>query len=135
MGSHGVGVSRTMAAVIEQYNDENGIVWPLSVAPYQVIVTVVNSKKQDQAELGEKIYNDLKSKGIEVLLDDRNERAGVKFADAELIGIPVRINVGRMAEENVVEFALRRENEKKDINVDEIYGKIMDEFNHQGFSL
>ncbi|MGB3366225.1 MAG: proline--tRNA ligase [Acidaminobacteraceae bacterium] len=135
MGSHGVGVSRTMAAVIEQYNDEKGIIWPLAVAPYHVIVTVVNSKKEDQAELGEKIYNELKAKGIEVLLDDRKERAGVKFTDAELIGIPVRVNVGRMASENVVEFAIRREEEKIEISVDEIYGKIMAEFDHQGFSL
>lgn len=133
MGSHGVGVSRTMAAVIEQYNDENGIIWPLSVAPYQVIITVVNSKKEDQSELGEKIYKDLCAKGIEVLLDDRNERAGVKFADAELIGIPIRINVGRMASENIVEFAIRRENDKSDINVDDIYTKIMEEFDYQGF--
>jgi len=135
MGSHGVGITRTMATVIEQYNDENGIVWPLAIAPFHIIVTVVNSKKAEQQELGEKIYKDLVAKGYEVLLDDRKERAGVKFNDAELIGIPLRINVGRDASEGMVEFALRREGEKHSISVDEIQGRIDAEFDHQGFSL
>lgn len=135
MGSHGVGVSRTMAAVIEQYNDEKGIVWPLSVAPYQVIITVVNVKNEEQLALGEKLYKELSAKGIEVLLDDRNERAGVKFNDAELIGIPVRVNVGRLATDNIVEFALRRSEDKAEISADEVYENIMKEFEAQGFSL
>ncbi len=128
MGSHGIGVSRTMAAIIEQNHDEKGIIWPLVVAPYQIIVTVVNSKKEEQAQLGEKIYEELKAKGYEVLLDDRNERAGVKFNDAELIGIPIRVNVGRRADEGIVEFALRRNSEKEEISIDEVEQKIKEEF-------
>ncbi|WP_352419811.1 proline--tRNA ligase [Proteiniborus sp.] len=135
MGSHGVGVSRTAAAVIEQCHDENGIVWPLSVAPYHVIVTIVNVKNEEQAALGEKLYNELKSSGLEVLLDDRNERAGVKFKDADLIGIPIRITVGKKANEEIVEFSLRREGEKSEISVNDIMDKIKAEFNYQGLEL
>ena len=95
MGSYGVGVSRSMSAIVEQYHDENGIIWPLVIAPYHVIITIINTKKEEQKELGERIYEELTHKGIEVLLDDRNERAGVKFNDRDLIGIPIRITVGK----------------------------------------
>lgn len=132
MGSHGIGVSRTMAAIIEQNYDEKGIIWPLVVAPYHIIITVVNSKKEEQSELGEKLYHELTEQGYEVLLDDRDERAGVKFNDAELIGIPIRINVGRRAGEEVVEFALRREAEKSEISVSELKERIEAEFEVQG---
>lgn len=132
MGSHGIGVSRTMAAIIEQNYDEKGIIWPLVVAPYHIIITVVNSKKEEQKQLGEKLYDELIEKGYEVLLDDRDERAGVKFNDAELIGIPIRINVGRRADEGFVEFALRRESEKIEVSVEEIEEKIKAEFAVQG---
>lgn len=128
MGSYGIGVSRTIAAVAEQNYDDAGIIWPIPVAPYHVIITVVNTKKEDQLKLGKAIYNNLKSKGIEVILDDRNERAGVKFKDAELIGIPIRITVGKMASDNVVEYVLRRTKEKIEIKSEEIYQKIIDEF-------
>lgn len=129
MGSHGIGVSRTLAAVIEQYNDENGIIWPISVAPYQAIVTVVNAKKEDQLELGIKIYEELKAKDIEVILDDRKERAGVKFKDADLIGIPLRINVGKMAAENIVEFSLRKDCVKSEMSVEEAISKVLEAVN------
>lgn len=129
MGSYGIGVSRTVAAVVEQNYDDEGIIWPIPVAPYHVIITVVNTKKEDQLKLGQRIYNDLKSKGIEVILDDRNERAGVKFKDAELIGIPIRITVGKMASDNIVEFVLRKTKEKIEIKSEEIYRKILEEFN------
>ncbi len=128
MGSHGVGISRTLAAIVEQYNDENGIVWPLVVAPYSVIITVINSKKEDQQELGEKIYKELKSKGLEVILDDRKDRAGVKFKDAELIGVPIRVNVGRGATDNLVEYKLRSGGDTKEITADEVYAHVMEEF-------
>ena len=134
MGSHGVGISRTMAAIIEQCYDENGIIWPLSVAPYHVLITIVSIKNEEQLALGEKLYEDLKKAGLEVLLDDRNERPGVKFKDADLIGVPVRITVGRKANENVVEFSLRRDGEKSEINVSEIMGRIKAEFEAQGLS-
>lgn len=135
MGSHGIGVSRTMAAVIEQYNDENGIVWPLAVAPFHVIVTVVNSKKEDQQSLGEKIYSELKAKGVEVLLDDRKERAGVKFKDAELLGIPIRVNVGRDAADNKVEFKLRKDGETQELTADQVFEAVLAEFKNQDFSI
>lgn len=124
MGSHGIGVSRTMAAVVEQYHDDKGIIWPASVAPYQVVVTIVNAKKKDQVELGEKIYAELKANGLEVLLDDRNERPGVKFSDAELIGIPIRVAVGRRANEGVVEFVVRGEEERIEIEAEEVFENI-----------
>lgn len=132
MGSHGVGVSRTAAAVIEQCYDKNGIIWPLSVAPYHVIVVIVNTKNEEQTNLGEKLYSELSKSGLEVLLDDRSERAGVKFKDADLIGIPIRITVGKKANENIVEFSLRRDGEKSEISVDEIMDKIKAEFSYQG---
>ncbi|RKD33808.1 proline--tRNA ligase [Thermohalobacter berrensis] len=135
MGSYGVGVSRTMAAIIEQSHDENGIIWPLSVAPYHVVITIVNVKKDEQIELGEKLYKELSSKGIEVLLDDRKERPGVKFKDADLIGIPIRITVGRKANENIVEFVLRRDGEKIEVKADEVFEKIKEEFERQNLKL
>lgn len=95
MGSYGVGVSRSMAAIVEQYHDEYGIIWPLVVAPYHIIITIINTKNEEQKQLGEKIYKELLDEGLEVLLDDRNERAGVKFNDRDLIGIPIRITVGK----------------------------------------
>lgn len=135
MGSYGVGVSRTMAAIIEQNHDEKGIIWPLSVAPYHVIITIVSTKKEEQVNLGEKLYKELMDKGIEVLLDDRNERPGVKFNDADLIGIPIRITVGRKASENIVEFVLRGTGEKIEISSDEVYERIKAEFDRQGLKL
>ena len=119
MGCYGIGVSRCMAAIIEQSSDENGIVWPVSVAPYHVIVVPVNTKNEEQVELAEKIYEELKKKGIDVLIDDRNERAGVKFKDADLIGIPVRINVGKGASENKVEFIKRKGYEMTEMSSEE----------------
>ncbi|SHH75504.1 prolyl-tRNA synthetase [Caloranaerobacter azorensis DSM 13643] len=135
MGSYGVGISRTMAAIIEQNYDEKGIIWPLSVAPYHVIITIVSTKKEEQVNLGEKLYKELMDKGIEVLLDDRNERPGVKFNDADLIGIPIRITVGRKASENIVEFVLRATGEKVEISSDEVYERIKAEFEKQGLKL
>ena len=113
MGSYGVGVTRTVAAVVEQYHDDDGIIWPLSVAPYSIVVTVVNIKDETQISLGNKIYEQLKQKGLEVLIDDRDERAGVKFKDRDLIGIPIRITVGKRAGENIVEFSLRKDPKNK----------------------
>lgn len=111
MGCYGIGVSRTMAAVIEQNHDDNGIIWPPSIAPYHVIITIVNTRDQQQMELAETIYEELTKSGLEVLMDDRDERAGVKFKDADLIGIPVRITVGKKAAEGKVEYKLRKESE------------------------
>ncbi len=115
MGCYGIGVSRTMAAIVEQYHDENGIIWPVAVAPYHAIVSVVNVKDEGQMKLGTEIYEELKSVGIEALLDDRDERAGVKFKDADLMGIPVRITVGKGAVSGMVEYKLRKEADKVDM--------------------
>lgn len=116
MGCYGIGVTRCMAAIIEQSSDESGIIWPVAVAPYHVIVVPVNTKNEEQVKLAEEIYEALRSKGIDVLLDDRNERAGVKFKDADLIGIPVRINVGKGASEDKVEFIIRKDLSLKELN-------------------
>jgi len=120
MGCYGIGVSRTVAAIVEQHHDEHGIVWPLSVAPFQVHVIAVNSKDETQMEVAEKLYQDLLAQGIEVLFDDRNERAGVKFKDADLIGIPLRITVGKRAGEQIVECKVRKSGESSEIPVHEI---------------
>lgn len=120
MGSYGIGVSRTLAAIVDQYSSENSMVWPESVSPYKVLVTVVNMKKDEQVALGEKIYEELKAKGIEVLIDDRPIRVGKKFADGDLIGIPYRITVGKMAGDNIVEFFDRIKDEKNDVEADKI---------------
>ncbi len=112
MGCYGIGVSRTMAAVVEQYHDERGITWPAQVAPFQVHLLVLNSKKDEQRELGDKLYEELSNAGFEVLYDDRHERAGVKFADSDLIGIPHRITVGKLASEGIVECKVRATGEQ-----------------------
>lgn len=115
MGCYGIGVTRTLAAVVEQHHDENGIIWPISIAPYHCIVTVVNTKDEDQMVMAEHIYTSLQNMGIEVLLDDRKERPGVKFKDADLLGIPIRITVGKLASEGKVEYKLRRDTDKTEL--------------------
>ena len=135
MGSYGVGVSRSMAAIIEQYHDENGIIWPLVVAPYHAIITVINVKKEEQKDLGEKLYKQLSEKGIEVLIDDRNESAGVKFNDRDLIGIPIRITVGKKAGENLVEYSLREDGERIEIPANQVMNKVKEEFDKQGLKI
>lgn len=112
MGCYGIGVGRTMAAIIEQLHDENGMIWPRSVAPFEVAVVPINGKNEEQLKAAENIYNDLKAKNIDVLLDDREERAGVKFKDADLIGYPVRITVSpKTVEEGAVEVKIRKTGE------------------------
>lgn len=112
MGCYGIGVTRTMAAIVEQHHDENGIIWPISVAPFHVIITLVNINDEVQKALADEIYAELSKKGIEVILDDRDERPGVKFKDADLLGIPLRITVGKKAVEGIVEFNERIKGEK-----------------------
>jgi len=119
MGCYGIGVTRCMAAAIEQGNDENGIVLPVSIAPFEAIVIPVNSKDEAQISLAEKIYDKLRAKGIDALLDDRAERAGVKFKDADLIGIPLRIVVGKKCSEGIVEYKLRTDEKCSEMNIDD----------------
>ncbi len=118
MGCYGIGVTRTLAAVVEQHHDENGIIWPMSVAPYHVIITLVNPADETQKEVAEKIYDELQKARVEVLLDDRKERPGVKFKDADLLGIPVRITVGKGAAAGMVEYKLRRDADKTEMSVE-----------------
>ena len=109
MGCYGIGVGRTMAAAIEQNNDKDGIIWPRAIAPFEVVVVPVNAKVPEQLELAEKIYGELKTAGVDVLLDDRKERAGVKFKDCDLIGYPIRVTVGPKAvEEGLIELRIRK---------------------------
>ncbi len=112
MGCYGIGVGRTMAAAIEQNHDEHGIIWPRAIAPYEVVVVAVNAKVEEQLAYAEEIYEELRAAGIDVLLDDRRERAGVKFNDCDLIGYPVRIAIGPKTIENgSIEVKLRRTGE------------------------
>ncbi|MBU0278403.1 MULTISPECIES: proline--tRNA ligase [unclassified Gemella] len=127
MGCYGIGVSRLLSAVIEQHNDEYGIIWPKEVAPYQVHLLCLDMKKEEQVKLSEKIYKELNNAKIEVLFDDRNERAGVKFNDADLIGIPLQIIVGKKAQENIVEIKERKTGEKVEYSTDKIL-EIIKEF-------
>ena len=119
MGCYGIGVSRTLAAVIEQHHDEDGIIWPVSVAPYHAIVTLVKPKDEEQAKVAEEIYQSLLAAGVEAVIDDRDERPGVKFKDADLLGFPIRITVGKRAGEGIVEYKLRRDSEKSELSVAE----------------
>ena len=124
MGSYGIGLGRCMAAIAEQYNDENGLIWPLSIAPYKLSIVVISTKDEAQNNLANKIYDYFTSKGIDVLLDDRDERPGVKFKDMDLIGIPYRITVGKNAINNIVEFKARTETDKQDLTYDEVITKL-----------
>lgn len=119
MGCYGIGVSRTLSAIIEQHHDENGIIWPKAVTPYDIHVISVNPKKEDQRELADQIYNQFND-DYKVLYDDRQERAGVKFNDADLIGLPLRIVVGKNASDGIVEVKRRDNGEKEDVHVDDL---------------
>jgi prolyl-tRNA synthetase len=118
MGSYGIGVDRTMAAIVERCHDANGIVWPVRVAPYEVVVTVLNPKDVSTSEAGAQIYEALRASGVDAILDDRDERPGVKFKDAELVGIPFRVTVGpKGLEQKQVEFVRRRDGRKDNLDL------------------
>jgi prolyl-tRNA synthetase len=120
MGSYGIGVERIIAAAVEQNHDDDGIIWPRSLAPFDVVVTITNIKQDDVRQAGEKLYDELKGAGLEVLLDDRDERAGVKFKDADLIGIPYRITIGKKVAEGVVELFDRRTKKSEDVKIGDV---------------
>ena len=128
MGCYGVGVSRTMAAAIEQNNDKDGMIWPVAIAPYEVLVVPVNTKDQASTEKAEEIYSELQRAGIETVIDDRNERPGVKFKDADLIGYPLRVVVGpKTLAEGKLEVKIRRTGEVLMLPLDSDYvGAIKD---------
>ena len=126
MGCYGIGISRVMAAAIEQNHDEFGIIWPKNIAPYLVDVIIANIKDETQVSLGEKIYAELSDNGIEAVLDDRNERAGFKFKDADLIGFPLKIVVGKGAAEGIVEIKDRRTGESSEVKKEDVLQYIRD---------
>ena len=120
MGSYGIGVERILAAAIELHHDEDGIIFPQSIAPFDCLVTIANIRDEAMKSAGEKLYAELQAGGLDVLLDDRDERAGVKFKDADLIGIPFRITVGKKISEGVVELFTRKTKTSEDVKVDEV---------------
>lgn len=127
MGCYGIGISRTMAAAVEQNYDADGIIWPISIAPYHVVIVPVSAKDDFLWEKSLEIYKELQEKGIEVVLDDRDERAGVKFKDADLIGYPIRLTVGKkLKEEGKIELKLRWDKEAKFIDLQDIAKVVMD---------
>ncbi|MGF9911284.1 proline--tRNA ligase [Paenibacillus ehimensis] len=126
MGCYGIGVSRLLSAVLEQHHDEQGIVWPLSLAPYHAHILPVSITDNAQRELAEELYNRLQSLGVEALLDDREERPGVKFKDADLIGLPVRLVVGKRAGERVVEYKERQAPEAESLAVEEAIRRVLE---------
>lgn len=119
MGCYGIGVSRTLAAIVEQFHDEKGIVWPQQVAPFDLHVIPANMKSEAQTALAEKVYQEL-GQAYEILFDDRPERAGVKFADSDLIGLPLRITAGKRADEDMVELKVRKTGEMMDVHISEL---------------
>ncbi|WP_249660112.1 proline--tRNA ligase [Lysinibacillus fusiformis] len=128
MGCYGIGVSRILAAVAEHFQDENGFTWPTQLAPYDIHVVPVNTKDEAQVALADELYGLLKSYRYDVLLDDRAERAGVKFADADLIGLPVRVTVGKKATEGIVEVKFRQTGETFEWKKEEVIDRLNEFF-------
>lgn len=126
MGSYGIGLERCMAAVVEQHNDEHGILWPKAIAPFALAIVIVSMKDEEQVRVANELYMACKEAGIDVLLDDRKERPGVKFKDMELVGIPVRITVGRGISEGVVELRERTASENINVSIDEAVKRVQE---------
>jgi prolyl-tRNA synthetase len=124
MGSYGIGVERIMSAAVEQSHDADGIVWPRALAPFDVIVTVTNVKQKEITDAGEQLYESLRRAGLEVLLDDRDERAGVKFKDADLIGVPFRLTVGKKIADGKVELFDRATKQSEDVVLDDVVAQV-----------
>ena len=125
MGCYGIGVSRTLAAAIEQYHDENGIIWPRSIAPFEAVIVPINAKDEALMSTSQTIYTALQNAGVDVLLDDRKDRAGVKFKDADLIGYPLRITVSKNTlENNEVEIQIRKSGEALPCAIDSVVTKV-----------
>jgi prolyl-tRNA synthetase len=124
MGSYGIGVERIITAAIEQHHDADGIIWPKTIAPFDVVVTVTNTKDERLRETAEKLYQDLQRAGLETLLDDRDERAGVKFKDADLIGLPYRITLGKKVADGIVELFERQTKTTEDVKLTDIVSRV-----------
>ena len=126
MGCYGIGLGRCMASIVEQNNDENGIIWPINVAPYKVAIVVIDPLNVDQMDAANHLYQELMDNGIEPILDDRDVRPGVKFNDMDLIGIPIRITIGKKIVEHLVELKKRNEEEVNDISIFDVLYKVQD---------
>jgi prolyl-tRNA synthetase len=124
MGSYGIGVERIISAAVEQHHDDDGIIWPRSLAPFDVVVTITNMKQDELRGAGEKLYEELQRAGLEVLLDDRDERAGVKFKDADLIGIPYRVTIGKKIADGMVELFDRSAKKSEDVKIGEVVAAL-----------
>lgn len=136
MGCYGIGISRTIAAIIEQNHDEEGIIWPLEVSPYQVHILVLNVRDQNAVDQGNRLYEELRGEGIEVILDDRNERAGTKFKDADLLGIPLRLTVSpKRAAEGKVEIRRRQDGEEFVVATEEVCNYLGSKFRDSRFKV
>jgi len=120
MGCYGIGVSRTLAAIAEQFNDENGLAWPNNIAPFDVHGIPLNMKDQDQVGLADELYDLFKTNRYDVLLDDRSERPGVKFKDSDLIGLPIRVTIGKRASEGIVEVKVRKTGESFEVEKEKL---------------
>ncbi|EUJ60904.1 prolyl-tRNA ligase [Listeria fleischmannii FSL S10-1203] len=124
MGCYGIGVSRLLSAIAEQHHDDNGLVLEKGIAPFDIHLIPVNMKNDEQREFGDVLYAKLQEAGYSVLLDDRTERAGVKFADADLIGLPIRVTVGKKAAEEIVEVKIRKTGEMIEVRLDELLNTL-----------
>lgn len=129
MGCYGIGISRLVAATVEQSHDDNGIIWPVGAAPYHVHLIAVNLKDETQSRLADQLYERLRADGVEVLYDNRQDRAGVKFKDSDLLGIPLRITVGKTAAEGKVEYKFRRSGKSGTLTTEELIEKLPDLLN------
>lgn len=134
MGCYGIGVSRIAAATVEQYNDENGIKWPISISPYEVDVIATNMKDENIVSISEKIYADLLKNNVDAIIDDRTEKAGFKFKDADLIGIPIKVIVGKSIEQNMVEVKLRDEEQGQEVSIENVNLYILEKLKNLHFS-
>ncbi len=126
MGCYGIGLGRCLGAIVEQKHDDKGIIWPMNVAPYKVSIVVVDSNNEEQIEAANHLYNELVKNNIDVILDDRNERVGVKFNDMDLIGIPIRITIGKKIVDHMCEIKLRESDVVEDISIFDVIYKIQD---------
>jgi prolyl-tRNA synthetase len=127
MGCYGIGVTRTMQAAIEQNHDENGIIWPKEIAPYHVHICVLDPLDEKVMKTSLQLHDNLVEKGFEVLLDDRDERPGIKFKDADLLGMPVRVNIGKKGvENNEVDMVIRKTKEQKKLAPDKVFAQVVE---------
>ena len=126
MGCYGIGLGRCLASIVEQRNDENGIIWPMNIAPYKVAIVVIDTLNPDQMDAANHLYQELTDLGIETILDDRDVRPGVKFNDMDLIGIPIRITIGRKIVDHIVEMKRRNSDEVKEVSIFDVVYNMQD---------